>query len=69
MAKRLTIKERRLWEINPDTPFPSEMKINYNPESGHASIKPAIGVSPERFVQVMFVAQYFTHFQAGTSLA
>ena len=69
MAQRLTPNPKRLWKIPPGTPFPSEMTIDYNPRSGHASIKPANGVSPERFVKVMSVAQCLAHFQAGTSLA
>lgn len=69
MAKRLTVKPERLWMIRPGTPFPSEMRIDHNSRSGHASIKPANGVSPERFVEVMSVAQCLTHFHAGTSLA
>ena len=69
MARRLTVNPERLWKIRPGTPFPSEMRINYNPRSGHASIKPANGVSPERFVKVMSVAQCLIHFQTGISLA
>jgi len=68
MAHNLEINKRRIWEMSRGTPFPSEMEINYNQGSGHASIKPAIGVtvSPERFVKVMSVAQClsFTQFQA-----
>ena len=69
MAKRLTVKQERLWKIRPGTPFPSEVIIDYNSRSGHASIKPANSISPERFVKVMSVVQCFTHFHAGTSLA
>lgn len=53
MARRLKVKPERLWKIPPGTPFPSEMRINHNPRSGHASIKPANGVSPDMFVKVM----------------
>jgi len=53
LAKRLVIDQRCLWEIPTGTPFPSEMIIVLNPKTGHASIKPASGVSLEIFVKML----------------
>lgn len=41
MSRKLrNINPQRLWQINKDTPFPSEMSVHHNQETGHVTIKP-----------------------------
>ena len=69
MPDNLKKNPQLLWMMPAGTPFPLEMNIVLDRNTGHASIKPASKVSVKRFAKVMSVAHCSTHFHAGTSMA